>query len=454
MKEAKLRGAEKATRERMPYKVTIIGGGSSTFTPQLMRLFMNSEVLRGSTIMLMDIDAHRLETMDTLCKLLVQKEGSSLTIESTMDRQQSLTGADFVIAAISVGGFDAWEKDIEIPARYGVYMPIADSIGPGGIMRAFRHIPPLVAVCKDLEEVAPKARVFNYTNPATANCIAMRRTSSVKVVSLCTCSGIPRNAELLASWAGVEPEQLVTPAPAGGLNHCASILELRLRDGRDVFPLIRERITQPVTKWGLENYGILPYCWSHWTEFYPALCRLEQEYKGRLQGLKMRHGVGVHDMEKARAGARKWEQVAERLVRGEEEFSLDVLHKDESVQVVEIMEALIENRNEVHVVNVPNRGAIDNLPPEAIVEVSAMVGGYGIQPTHVGPLPEPVAATLRQHITVQELTVEAALTGDRQIALQAFLQDPQIASVLTPEGTVDLLDELLEAHADYLPRFR
>lgn len=460
MKEKKLRGAEKATRERMPYKITIIGGGSSTFTPRLLRLFMSSEVLRGSTIMLMDIDAHRLEMMDTLCKLLVKREGSSLTIESTMDRRESLTGADFVIAAIAVGGFDAWEKDIEIPARYGVYMPIADSIGPGGMMRAFRHIPPLVAVCKDLEEVAPKARFFNYTNPATANCIAMRRASSIKVVSLCTCSSIPRNAERLASWAGVEPEQLVTPAPAGGLNHCASILELRLGDGRDVFPLIKERITQPVARWGLENYGILPYCWSHWTEFYPALCRLEEEYKGRLQGLKMRHGVVVHDMEKRRARACKWEQVTERLARGEEESSLDVLCEEVSEQVgpvgpvVEVIEALIENRNEIHVVNVPNRGAIDNLPPEAIVEVSAMVGGYGIQPIHVGPLPEPVAATLRQHITVQELTVEAALTGDRQIALQAFLQDPQIASVLTPEGTVDLLDELLEAHADYLPRFR
>lgn len=142
------------------------------------------------------------------------------------------------------------------------------------------------------------------------------------------------------------------------------------------------------------------------------------------------------------------------MARGEEEISLDVLHKDESVQVVEVMESLIENRNEVHVVNVPNRGAIDNLPPEAIVEVSATVGGYGIQPIHVGSLPEPVAATLRQHITVQELTVEAALTGDRQIALQAFLQDPQIASVLTPEETVNLLDELLKAHTDYLPQFR
>ncbi len=438
----------------MTRKITIIGGGSSTFTPQLLQLFMRSKVLQGSTINLMDIDAHRLETMDRLCKQLVQAEESNLTIESTTDRRESLAGADFVVSAISVGGMDAWEKDIEIPAKYGIYMAIADSIGPGGIMRAFRHIPPLVSVCKDLEEVAPQAWVFNYANPATTNCIAMRKASTIKVASLCTCSTIPRRADYLAEWAGVEPEDLALPAPAGGLNHCAAILDLRLKDGRSAFPLIRELAAQPIVEWGLGNYGVLPYCWSHWAEFYPALCRLEDEYTGRLQGLGMKYGLHVHDMEKERARARHWEQVVEQLVGGEKEISLDVLPKGESVQVVEIMEALIENRNEIHVVNVPNEGAIDNLPKDAIVEVSSLVGGYGIQPIHVGPLPEPLAATLCQHIAVQELTAKAALTGDRHIALQAFLQDPQIGSTLTPEETAAMLDELLQAHAGYMPQFQ
>ena len=437
----------------MSYKIAVIGGGSSTFTPQLMQLFMASPLLRGSTIALMDIDVRRLETMDRLCRLLVQKEGAELTIESTTERRASLAGADFVVTAIAVGGFDAWEKDIEIPARYGIYMPIADSIGPGGMMRAFRHIPPLVAMCQDLEEVAPDAWVFNYTNPATANCVAMRRESAVEVVSLCTCSVIPRLAEDLADLAGVEPEDLALPAPAGGLNHCAAVLDLRLKDGRNLLPQVKERVTQPVIRWGLENYGIMPYCWIHWTEFYPALCRLDEEYRGRLQGLRMKYGRFVHDMEKERARAQRWEQLVERLAQGETEISLDVLPRDETVQVVQIVEALIENRNEVHVVNVPNQGAIDNLPAEAIVEVSSLVGGYGIQPIHVGPLPEAVAAALRQHISVQELTVQAALTGDRHIALQAFLQDPQVASTLTPEDTAALLDELLAAHAEHLPQF-
>jgi alpha-galactosidase len=321
------------------------------------------------------------------------------------------------------------------------------------MMRAFRHIPVLAGVARDLAEVAPQAWVFNYTNPLSANVIAMRRAAPVRTVGLCTCSVAPRHPVYLAMSAAIEPEELAVPAPAAGLNHCAAIVDLRLRDGRDAMPLVYERVTQPVTRWALDGYGLLIYCWSHWTEFYPSLRRLEEPYKGRLQGLKMSHGITVHDMELERDRARRWEALAGRLAQGEEELSLDVLPQDESVQVVEVMEALLTNAQEIHVVNVPNGGAIPNLPRDAIVEVSSVVGTYGIRPLQMPPLPEPVAATLRQHITVQELTVEAALSGDRHIALQAFLQDPNVAGVLTPEETGKLLDELLEAHARDLPAF-
>lgn len=437
----------------MSKKITIIGGGSSIFTPQLMRLFIESELLQGSTITLMDIDPHRLEIMDTLARGLIAQAGANLTLNSTTNQRDSLVGADFVIIAIAAGGFEAWEKDIEIPGRYGVYMVYADSIGPGGMLRAFRHIPVLVSVGKDLEEVSPDAWIFNYTNPLTANCVALHRATSIKTVGLCTCSWIPRNAKYLAELVGVAPEELVLPAPAAGLNHCAGILQLRLRDGRDILPTLKDQVALPILKWGLENYNILPYCWGHWTEFYPSLCRLEEAYRGRAQGLKINYGLAIYDMVRERAPAQKWAELAERVARGEAELALDTLPATEAIEVVEIIEALLTNRNAIHVVNVPNQGAIANLPDSAIVEVSAVVGGYGIQPLQIGELPEPVAATLRQHITVQELTVEAALTGDRRIALQAFLQDPHVAARLTPEEAAALLDELLEAHAAYLPQF-
>jgi alpha-galactosidase len=441
----------------MPKKITIIGGGSSTFTPQLVQLFMDSELLRGSTITLMDVDPARLEVMDVLSRRWIARREADLKIESTTNQRESLVGADFVITAISVGGFDAWENDMEIPARYGVYMPIADSVGPGGIMRGLRHIPVLASVAKDLEQVSPEAWVFNYSNPLDANCMAMVRTSSIKTVGLCTCACNPRVARYIPHLAegvmDVSPADLVLPAPAAGLNHCAAILQLRMKDGRDAFPLIGAKVADPVTKWALEMFNVLCYGGGHWAEFYPPLCHLAEPYKGRMQRLMMECGIPAHDMEDERARARQWESLVERSVRDEGEFVLDTLPKDEGVEVVSIIEALLTNRGAVHMANVPNQGAISNLPDDAIVEVSSSVGAYGIMPLHVGGLPEGLATILRPHIVVQELTVEAALKGDRKAVLLAFLADPMTSAALSTSQIEKLVDELLNVEAPHLPEF-
>lgn len=439
----------------MHKKITIVGGGSSTFVPQLMRLFIGSEVLKGSTLTLMDVDPHRLEVMDRLCRILVEKEEADLQIESTTNQRESLVNADFVITAISVGGMDAWEQDIEIPARYGVYMAIADSIGPGGIMRALRHIPVLASVVDDLSEVSPGAWVFNYSNPVTSIVTALRKhRPEIKSVGLCTCSSIPRRPHYLAEWAGVDPGLIAAPAPAGGLNHCAFMLDARLSDGRSALPLILERPVPPIVRWGLETYGVLPYCWSHVTEFFPALSQLVEPYSGKLQGLEMEYGIHVHDMAHERERAQRWEELVQSWVAGDErQVSLDVLPAAEAIEVVEIMEALLTHRNALHGVNVPNRGAIDNLPGDAVVEVTSLVGGYGIQPVHVGPLPEPLAAALRSHITTQQLTADAALTGDYKTALQAFVQDPQTQARLAIRDIEKLVADLFAAHRQHLPQF-
>lgn len=434
-------------------KITIIGGGSSTFTPQLMRLFVESEVLSGSTITLMDINENRLKIMEKLSKQIIEKTGANLQLKTTMDQKESLVDADFVITSIAVGGNSAWEKDIEIPAKYGIYMPVGDSVGPGGIMRAFRHIPVLVSVGENLEEVSPDAIVFNYTNPVSANTMAMRKYTKIKAFGLCSCSSIPRNGRYLGEMLGLDPKELALPALAGGINHCAAILELKFRDGCDVFPIIKERIRNPVQKWIFDNYGIIPYCWTHWLEFFPQLCRLEEEYRGRLQGLKMKYNVHVHNMMHEDERVKKWEDLVEKIASGLVKLSLDILPSGEAIEVVQIIESILENRNDIFVVNVPNNGAISNLPDDAIVEVSCVVSRYGIKPIHVGKLPEPIAATLTNHIVTQKLTVDAAVTGDRNIAYKALLQDPQTSAKLTIEETGQLLDEMLKAHAKYLPRF-
>jgi alpha-galactosidase len=350
---------------------------------------------------------------------------------------------------------DAWEQDIEIPARYGVYMTIGDSIGPGGIMRALRHIPVLASVADDLAEVAPDAWLLNYTNPVSSILTALRmHRPEVKSLGLCSCPSITRNAHYLARWAGVEPGELVLPAPAAGINHCAFMLDVRLAGGRSALPLILERAESPVIHWALSTYGVLPYCWSHVTEFFPAMSQLAEPYRGRLQGLEMLYGLHVHDMQHERARVAKWEQLVSDWGTGRgEPVSLNVLPSAEAIEVVSIIEALLTNQRELFGVNLPNHGAIENLPDNAIVEVTSLVDGYGVRPVHVGGLPEPLAGLLRSHIVAQQLTAEAGLYGDEDAARQAFIHDPQAQARLNLDEIERLRHELFVAHRDCLPQF-
>lgn len=487
----------------MSKKITVIGGGSTMFVPGLLRMIMRSETLKGSTVCLMDVDERRAEVMANLGRQLVDSEGLDLKIESTTEQRASLVNADFVIVAISVGGMNAWENDIEIPGRYGIFTEVHDSIGPGGIMRAFRHVPILASICQDLAEVSPTAWVFNYTNPAGANTLAMKTVPSVNSVSLCSCTGLPMNVLWLSALTGVAPDEIAMPPVVGGINHCAGIVDLRAKDGSALIPRIRQRtgrdllasmetlmqhaagsamaqeaqsslganfeflarrlvqssgLEEAVVPWALDLFGVMPYCWTHWVEFFPQMLRLSEPYQGRAQGLAMQYGTHIFDMNDKRARVKKWQDLADRWSSPEyaAEVSLAALpagEEDWGIEVVDVMEALISNRTAMHIVNTTNNGAIDNLPDDAIVEVSSVINSYGIRPVHVGSLPETLAAHFRLHLSVQRLTMEAALSGERKTALQALLLDPATAAVLEPPRIAAMLDELLVANARYLPRF-
>ena len=442
----------------MSTKVTMIGGGSSSFVPPLLRRFIRSDELSDSELVLMDVDEGRLETMVTLAGKLVEAESSPLQVSGSLSQREALTGADFVIAAISVGGMDAWATDIEIPGRYGIFMNVCDSVGPGGIFRTLRNAPVLEEVAIDLGEVgAPGARIFNYTNPAPVEAMAMLTVPGAEVTSLCSCTQHPASAKWLAAQAGVEPELVEMPPLVGGINHCAGVTELKLRDGRDGLALARERATEPVVRFALETYGVLPYCWPHWTEFYPQMQRLDGPYEGRAQGLPMRYGITIHDMEKERA---RVEEVADLVdewtAPGAGPVTLDDLPpgaEEEGIEVIELMEAIVANRSEVHIVNARNEGAIPNLPDDAVVEVLAEVNGHGVSPLRSGPLPNAYAAHLRRYVDVQRQTVKAALSGSREELLGAFTLDPMTQAYCDLDETVAMMEQMLAANLPYLPRF-
>jgi alpha-galactosidase len=442
----------------MKPKVTIIGGGSSMFVPTLLRRILVAPALANGTVCLMDVDAVRLETMAALGRALVKAEKSHIRIESTVNQREALTDADFVIVAISVGGMAAWESDIEIPAKYGVFMQIADSVGPAGMMRAFRNLPVIAGVTRDLAEVSPNAWVFNYSNPAAACAMAMATTPSVKSVSLCSCTFLAASAPWMEHVTGIPAADFVVPSVVGGINHCAGILQLKLKDGRDALPIFREKSNDPFVQFAYDTYGVIPYCSNHWAEFYPQLQYLEDKYEGRAQGLMMKRGLRIYDMTKQRGRVQKWQDLAERWGRPENASEVSLANlppgdEDWGIEVIDVIQAMLENRNQVFVVNTFNNGSQTNLPADAIVEVSAVVNAYGIHPMFVGEIDESWAAHLRQHIATQKITVEAALTGDRHTALQAFIHDPLLAARLEPEQAAALLDEMLEANERFLPQF-
>jgi len=438
------------------FRITIIGGGSTTFVPEFVFFLTQSKSLQGSTVVLMDLDHNRLELMTSVCRKFVDEAVSSIKIESTTDRRTALTGADFVMVSIASGGFAMYECDLEIPARYGIFNQGGETVGPGGLLHACRHIPILAEICREIEELAPEAWLFNYTNPDTCVLMALERLSQVKKLSLCTCSAIPRHADKLSGETGIPPEELMAPALAGGLNHCPAVLDLRLKDGRDAFPMALERIIKPFVKEMLQRYNVLIYCAGHWTEFFTGHTRLAEPYQGRVQGLEMMYGRHVRDLAEESVRVRAWERAAKGWLdtdEGKDQVFQTALTYGERIEVIDVIEALVENKNEVHAIVTRNRGAIPNLPFDAVVEVSSVVGGYGVHPITVGPLPDPIAAKLRLYVDVFNLVVDTALTGSRKSALDALALDPQTSAVLTPYETEKMLDEMIKAEADFLPQF-
>ena len=335
-------------------------------------------------------------------------------------------------------------------------MHIADSIGPGGIFRALRNTAIVADIARDLEELSPNALVLNYTNPASANVIAMAKTSSVRSLSLCSCSPYPYMDSWLAELVGVPAEEIVKPSFVGGINHCTGIFSLRLKDGRDAMPLVRERTSDEVTRWAIDTFGVIPYCWTHWVEFFPSLQRLEEPYTGRAQNLKMRYGRQIYDMNLQLERVRQWEDVAERWSKDDGPHRLaDLPHgpEDKGIVVAEVIQAVVEDLNHRFIVNVMNSGLIPNLPTNVSVEVPAVVNAEGVHPVAIGNIPTGLAAMLGCHALVEELTADAALSGDRSLLRQAMMIDPLLGATLEPPAIEALMQEMLEVNQPYLPQF-
>jgi len=444
-------------------KIVLIGAGSLAFTPNLLSEMVLNEDLKGSTLGLVDIDAEKLGLMTKLAKRMVQEKGADIEVQSSVNRRDVLKDADFVIVTIAVGGSSAQDFDVSIPLKYGIYQSVADTVGPGGFSKALRHIPPLVEIARDMEDLCPRAILFNETNPMTCLCTAVRHATKINIIGLC--QGILSTKTFLANFLGAKPEE--AEVVAAGINHLTWILDFRIR-GEDAYPLLKERWAQardeieatsnfrgqpfryPISFKLFEIYGAFPSPGDrHIAEFYPYFLTKEAE-GGKKYGLQPYPEGTIYE-----AGWR--ENTWQRIVKWTEpSSSLDELFErrapGERSLVMGIITALVRKENKVfEAVNIPNEGFVTNLPMGAVVEVPAVIGPSGTRGVYVGKLPGGVVATLQHRLLQQELTVEAALTGDRNLALQALLVDPMVRSVEIAER---LLADLFKAHATYLPQFQ
>jgi alpha-galactosidase len=425
-------------------KTVFIGGGSYNWGPEIIRDFIVTAELQDSTLVLHDINHEAAMNNLRIAEQVRAKAGAAIHIEVVDDRRAALDGADYVVLAISTGGLEAWRLDMEIPDKHGCRQTIADTVGPGGMSRALRNIPVIVGIARDMEDICPRAWLLNVTNPMTALTRSVWRETRIRCVGLCH--------EIFGFLAYVRKAFDVTMDDisfnAAGINHCIWVLELLIR-GQDGLEMIRQLwrekgyprkdIVAPLL---FEIFGYIPV-WNgrHLSEFFPHFLTPESGY-GEKYGF-LDQMVTVKDRFAAMArGRERWLGMLEGKGLPEPQRGGE--------PIVPIILAMQTNRPYFFMANWPNRGQIANLPRDAVVETRAVADAGGVRPISAGPLPEAIRAVLAQHVSNQELIVEAAVKGDRELALQAFFNDPLVNNL---EGGRAMLDELLAGHAQYLPQF-
>lgn len=434
-------------------KIALIGAGSAVFTRNLCNDILLVPALQRSTICLMDIDVGRLYASERLVRGIVAERSLPATVETTTDRREAVRGADYVVTTFQQGGLDAYALDIEIPKRYGVEQCVGDTLGPGGTFRALRTIPVLLDLCDELDELSPDALLLNYVNPMAANCWAVDVSTGRPHVGLC--HSVQGTSEMLAGWVGAPYEEV--NFLCAGINHQAFFLEFR-RGREDLYPGVRAAIRreevrgkEPVRAELMEHFGFfVTESSGHASEYAPYFRKsgrmVEEELVPRFKD------EGDHWFDFGRTGGylRHCLEVLEEPPDGDEPAPARRTHEYGSyiIEAMETDEPIRVNGN------VPNRGLLRALPENCCVEVPCLVDANGVQPTKVDYYPTQLAALNRTNVNVQELIVEAALTGDTEAVHHAVMLDPLTAAVCTLPEIRSMVDEMLEAQAHWLPQFR
>jgi len=446
-------------------QVTIIGGGSYQWAPSLITDLLGMPSLAGVHLVLEDIDPAPLEKMEAIARLAGDRLGAKSTVETTTDQRKALEGADFVVVTISTGGFESMAVDIDVPARHGIRQSVGDSVGPGGINRALRNIPVLVGIGRDIEECCGDAWLLNITNPMSALTRSVCRETSVKTVGLCHEVG---NFCMDVAIAFRKPHTAVHPVVAG-VNHFPVVTELDI-DGRDGFVMLRELVEElggldalrpdparpepePFSKLSfgvrhvlqltmLERFGAMPAANDrHLAEFLPSILT-------EASGWGEAWGIALTPISRREEHQAQYVADVDDVLSGAEELKT----WESGEMVAPVIDSLLTGNRRDLPLNLPNTGQVPDVPIDAVVEAMCIVDGEGLRGRDVARPPAPLAELLRRHVAVQELTVEAAVRGDRELAHAAFALDP-LAGRGDWRDIDAMVDELLAGTAKWLPQF-
>jgi alpha-galactosidase len=429
-------------------KVAIIGAGSVEFTRNILTDLGSYPELHGSLhLALHDIDDERLAYAERAANQVVDRLGAGYKVTAHPDRREAFDGADYLINEIQVGGYDATVRDFKMPTRYGLRQTIADTIGIGGIMRGLRTIPVMIDMANEMADLCPDGLLLNYTNPMAMvpwGIWAGSRWPASNTIGVC--HSVRDTHEFLAETVGV-PEERIEFLTAG-FNHQCFVYVFRDREtGEDLYPRLRAVVDADPDGLGrrvrvelYKRFGYFPTESSeHSSEYVPWFLHHDAEverYRSEIDEYIRRSDENLVEFDDLK---RRLDAGEELEVEPTHELASQFIHALETGEAIELYG------------NVRNDGLIEGLAPDACVEVPVLVNKNGVQPTRIGEIPPQCLALNRTFENVAELTVRAAVTGDRELVYQAALLDPNTAATLPVHDILDMVDELIDAHGDLIP---
>ena len=436
----------------MGKRIVIVGGGSSGWSPKLLADLLLTPSLAGCTYVLHDLNVANAERILRFAHKLQAELGVAAQIESDPHPESALAGADFVLVTISTGGLNAMAHDLAIPEEYGVYHTVGDTVGPGGWARTLRNIPVFMTLAERVNRLAPRAVILNYTNPMAQLTRTLARCTSQPVVGLC--HGLFEDLEFFKGFFELSSEAEIE-CTYGGINHFFWITSFAIR-GQEGYGWLHEKL----------NGRSLPELIAH---LHPGWYVADELYRftGLLTYLADRHiceflpkyitspeAIEEYHLQRTTIqqrldNLRRAEAAVEEMTNGEIPQSFKTRSRETAADIIN---AFVTGERFIDVGNLPNIGQVSNLPLGAVVETPVLVTASGFRPITVGPLPEPARTWVEGHIRAQELTVEAGMKGDLELAVKALALDPLVAHLALPDiQTLGM--RLLKANAAHLPQF-